>query len=37
MERETFQNLSNMYPKFLEIENMGLLPNISLKLLRNER
>ncbi|CAK73522.1 unnamed protein product (macronuclear) [Paramecium tetraurelia] len=37
MERETFQNLSNMYPKFLEIENMGLLPNISLKLLQLQR
>ncbi|CAD8128287.1 unnamed protein product [Paramecium sonneborni] len=37
MEKETFSNLSKMYPNFLEIENMGLLPNISLKLLGIER
>ncbi|CAD8050403.1 unnamed protein product [Paramecium primaurelia] len=30
---ETFENLGIMYPKFIEIENMGLLSNISIQLL----
>ncbi|CAD8063529.1 unnamed protein product [Paramecium sonneborni] len=30
---ETFGNLGIMYPKYIEIENMGLLPNISIQLL----
>ncbi|CAK66035.1 unnamed protein product (macronuclear) [Paramecium tetraurelia] len=30
---ETFENLGVMYPKFIEIENMGLLNNISIQLL----
>lgn len=28
--KETFENLGIMYPKFIEIENMGLLSNISI-------
>lgn len=33
MEDEVFINLGIMYPSFIEIENQGLLSNISLKLL----
>lgn len=37
MEDEVFSNLSQMYSNFIEIENIGLLSNISLKLLGLER
>lgn len=33
MQNFVFSNLSNMYSSFIEIENMGFLSNISLKLL----